>query len=160
MQKNSHSKRIKIFTKTTEPSFCEEQGGFLDRCMTENQHTHNFLSRISSSPENKFTPYFPRKRKMSEDSGIVYKMNASAPFEFYEKRQNIIKEMVVAIEHKNIIREQLAQCARDETVNQFRNCRELVEKYMAIQKDKYHGMIFPEGEEPKNRGNMNMIQRK
>lgn len=57
---------------------------------------------------------------MSDDSGIVYKMNASAPFEFYEKRQNIIKEMVVAIEHKNIIREQLAQCARDETVNQFK----------------------------------------
>ena len=50
-----------------------------------------------------------------------------------------------------LLRAKLKHCVRTETVNQFVNCRELREKYFDLCKDRYHGMIFPEGKEPTNR---------
>lgn len=88
---------------------------------------------------------------MSAEGEVKYKLNTASPFEFHERKRQMVFEYQIAVEQKAIIRDQLAECARTENVNQFRNCRELREKYLALQRDRYHGMLFPEDLQPTNR---------
>jgi hypothetical protein len=88
---------------------------------------------------------------MSEPQEIKYKLKSASPYEFHERKRQLVFEYQIAVEQMAIIREQLADCARKENVNQFRNCRELREKYLQLQRDRYHGMLFPEDLQPHNR---------
>lgn len=88
---------------------------------------------------------------MSEQQEIAYKLKSGSPYECHIKRQQLSYEYAIAVQQMSIIRDKLAKCAREETVNQFRNCKELREKYLALQQDRYHGMLFPEELEPTNR---------
>ncbi len=88
---------------------------------------------------------------MSEQNDIKYKLNSASSYDYYERKRQLVLEYQIAIETMGIVRDQLGKCAREEGVNQFRNCRELREKYLKLQQDRYHGMLFPEDLEPKNR---------
>ena len=67
------------------------------------------------------------------------------------RSEAVVREYQIAIEGMHLVRERLADCVRHEGVNQFVNCKELREQYWALCNDRYRGMVFPEGAEPKNR---------
>jgi hypothetical protein len=73
------------------------------------------------------------------------------PAEFYQRNEDLIREQQIALQAMRITGERLAHCFRTEGVNQFANCKDIREKYWALCTDRYRGMIFPAGEEPKNR---------
>jgi hypothetical protein len=75
----------------------------------------------------------------------------TGPVEFNVRRDALVRENQIAIEYQNIVRERLADCARKEGVNQFVNCKELREQYLAICNDRFKGMIFPADSQPLNR---------
>lgn len=75
----------------------------------------------------------------------------SSTYAYYIRQDQLAKEYQIGIESVNLLREDLRNCIRSEGVNQFVNCKELREKYAAVCKDNFHGMIFPEGLEPKTR---------
>eukprot|EP01036_Dinobryon_divergens_P023495 gene23494-31847_t len=83
------------------------------------------------------------------DREIKYK--AESPHEYYVKRDKWVREYQIAVETMGIVRKDLAHCVRTESVNQFTKCKDLREKYFALCLDNYHGMIFPEGQEPASR---------
>lgn len=92
--------------------------------------------------------------------GIKYKLNSESPYDYHVKKGQLVKEYQIAVETMNIVREELAECVRSEGVNQFRNCRELREKYMQLQRDRYHGMVFPEDLQPASREIPGLIVKK
>ena len=71
--------------------------------------------------------------------------------EYNARNEAVVREYQIAIEGMRLVRERLADCVRHEGVNQFVNCKELREQYWALCNDRYRGMVFPEGSEPKNR---------
>eukprot|EP01040_Poterioochromonas_malhamensis_P006575 gene6574-7079_t len=73
------------------------------------------------------------------------------PYEYKIQQEALAREYQIAIAEMNLLHDELADCARRENVNQFVNCKELREKYWTLCKDRYRGMIFPEGLEPSNR---------
>lgn len=77
--------------------------------------------------------------------------NSRTPAEFYQRNEELVREQEIALQSMRLAGERLAHCFRTEGVNQFANCKDLREKYWALNIDRYHGMLFPAGEEPKNR---------
>ena len=75
----------------------------------------------------------------------------SSPYNHHVRNELLTREYQIALESKAALREKLAHCVRTETVNQFTHCKELREEYFALCQDKYRGMIFPPGQEPKSR---------
>ena len=75
----------------------------------------------------------------------------SNPVAYNERREALVREKQIAIEYQNVVRERLADCARKEGVNQFVNCKELREQYLALCTDRFNGMIFPPDAQPLNR---------
>lgn len=75
----------------------------------------------------------------------------STPYNFHVRNDLLTAEYQIAIEHMNIVREKLATCAMEETVNQFVNCKELKNQYLELCQDRYRGMLFPPGTGPANR---------
>lgn len=75
----------------------------------------------------------------------------SSPYNHHVRNEQLVREYQIALESKGALKEKLAHCVRTETVNQFTACRELREKYFALCNDKFKGMIFPPGQEPKSR---------
>ena len=75
----------------------------------------------------------------------------TSPYDFNIRREALVRENQIAIEYQNVVRERLADCARKEGVNQFVNCKELREQYMALCNDRFKGMIFPADAQPLNR---------
>ena len=73
------------------------------------------------------------------------------PYDYTIQRDALAREYQIALEEMGMLRKELAHCVRTENVNQFANCKELRERYWALCKDRYRGMIFPEGDEPKSR---------
>jgi hypothetical protein len=71
--------------------------------------------------------------------------------EFYQDKENLIREQQIALQTMKLTGERLAHCFRTEGVNQLENCKDLREKYWALCNDRYRGMIFPVGEEPSNK---------
>lgn len=108
--------------------FPESQIGFFD----------HFPSNAQSMSEEKKNPYATYRRGIS-------------PYENYVKDDKFAREKKIAAEHMQLVRERLTHCVRTETVNQFHACKELREQYLELCMDRYHGMLFPPGEEPQNR---------
>lgn len=71
--------------------------------------------------------------------------------EYNARNEAVVREYQIAVEGMRLVRERLTDCVRHEGVNQFVNCKELREQYWALCNDRYRGMVFPEGSEPKNR---------
>lgn len=77
--------------------------------------------------------------------------NKLSPYENQVRTEKLAREYQIAVEYLNIVRERLEECVRVETVNQFTACKAVREQYFKLCTDRYHGMLFPPGEEPANR---------
>ena len=51
------------------------------------------------------------------------------PVAFVQQREHDTRERMIDIEKAKLIRERLRECYRNEGVNHFENCKDLVEKY-------------------------------
>lgn len=83
----------------------------------------------------------------------------STPYNFHLRNEQLAREYQVSIETMGLLRNELQDCVRNETVNQFVNCKELREKYFALCTDRYKGMIFPPDKEPTNRNVPGLVKR-
>lgn len=86
-----------------------------------------------------------------------YYKQGMSPYDYHCKREVDMKEHYIAIAHQQLLRERLAVCVRSEGVNQFVNCKELREKYAEVCRDRYHGQLFAEGDEPAHRQTPGLI---
>ena len=86
--------------------------------------------------------------------------DSSSPFNFNVRNEQLIREYQVAVEGMKLVRERLAHCARTEGANQFVNCKELREQYLALCNDRFKGMVFPEDSQPLNRNVPGLLQGK
>lgn len=77
--------------------------------------------------------------------------NAESPYDYHTKSEQLVREYQISLESMALVRQRLADCARTEAVNQFVNCKELREKYAALCKDNYRGMVMPPDFEPTSR---------
>lgn len=68
---------------------------------------------------------FPSSPPSNFDKAAPY----SDPVAFMQQREHETRERMIDIEKAKLIREQLRECYRNEGVNHFENCKELVEKY-------------------------------
>ena len=75
---------------------------------------------------------------------------------FYDRNEKMAREVMIANETLNILKEKLAHCFRTEGVNHYVNCKDLREKYFGLCKDRFKGMILPPGTEPANRNVMSI----
>lgn len=75
----------------------------------------------------------------------------TSPYEYIVRQEQLTREYQIALEQMGIVRENLAECVREEGINHFVNCKELREKYWVLCNDRFRGMVFPEGQEPTNR---------
>ena len=78
---------------------------------------------------------------MEKESPFIDRSSANA---FHERNEILAREYMVAVEGMHIIGEKLAHCFRTEGVNHYVNCRELREKYAALCKDRFRGMVLPQ----------------
>jgi len=74
---------------------------------------------------------------MAEDKSI------SSVYEYNQKLDVLSREYEIALQTQQIVGDKLAECFRQEGVNQFVNCRELALRYSELVNDKYHGMLLP-----------------
>lgn len=102
---------------------------------------HNFCNNksIKMSDDDNQERFQPRPLK------------AESAYEYYKIKDTRIREYVIALESMHLLRDDLSECVRKNSVNQFTKCRELREQYFELCLDRYRGMIFPEGKEPTNR---------
>ena len=75
----------------------------------------------------------------------------STPYNFHLRNDQLVREYQVSLENMNLIRRDLSECVRTETVNQFVNCKELREKYFELCQDRFRGMVMPPDSKPMNR---------
>ena len=83
---------------------------------------------------------------------IATKKGTRTPYEFYFSNEQKVREAQIAQANMQLLREELGECVRTEGLNANVNCYELRKKmFDLLTKDRFRGMIFPEGEEPSNR---------
>ena len=68
---------------------------------------------------------FPSSPPASFDKSNPYE----DPVAFVQQREHDTRERMIDVEKAKLIRERLRECYRNEGVNQFENCKDLVEKY-------------------------------
>ena len=68
---------------------------------------------------------FPSSPPTSFDKSNPYE----DPVAFVQQREHDTRERMIDIEKAKLIRERLRECYRNEGVNHFENCKDLVEKY-------------------------------
>ncbi len=79
------------------------------------------------------------------------KTTSGSAYDFHFTNEQLVREAQIASQSAQLLREELGECVRKEGVNANVNCYELRKKYFDLLKDRYQGMIFPEGREPANR---------
>lgn len=75
----------------------------------------------------------------------------SSPYNFHRRNEQLVREYQISLENMSLLRQELSDCVRNETVNQFVNCKELREKYFALCQDKFRGMVMPPDAKEMNR---------
>ena len=68
---------------------------------------------------------FPSSPPASFDKSNPYE----DPVAFVQQREHDTRERMIDVEKAKLIRERLRECYRNEGVNHFENCKDLVEKY-------------------------------
>merc|ERR1712216_947641 len=68
---------------------------------------------------------FPSSPPASFDKSNPYE----DPVAFVQQREHDTRERMIDVEKAKLIRERLRECNRNEGVNHFENCKDLVEKY-------------------------------
>ena len=86
-------------------------------------------------------------------------LDRTTPIDFYERNEKMAREIAIANEGMNILKEKLAHCFRTEGVNHYVNCKDLREKYFVLCKDRFKGMVLPAGTDPENRGMLSLKMR-
>jgi hypothetical protein len=83
-------------------------------------------------------------------------VDRSSTLAFYDRNEKMAREVMIANEGLNILKEKLAHCFRTEGVNHYVKCKDLREKYFSLCQDRFKGMILPSGTEPANRNVMSL----
>ena len=79
-------------------------------------------------------------------------------YDYYYASEQRVRESQIAFANTILLQEELSECVLKEGINANVNCFDLRKKYFdVITKDRYHGMLFPEGEEPANRGISHLV---
>jgi hypothetical protein len=139
----------------------EHVAGALQRFIQEHFHTtfgHRSFSRcplkISS---NKWCVVFARLEmslfRPETEPRPKSAVNRNSLTEFNESTHVMNMEHSIACEHKKIVRDKLKECVLQNFENANENCYDLRVQYVTLLKDRYGGMLFPRGLEPKNRLN-------
>lgn len=121
----------------------------------------NERQQPSSSAKPFFSP--PRIKAMSDEeatnpyANYVRGMN---PYDYKVLVDKQYKEKMIARAYMRIVEERLTECVLTHSVNQFVKCKDLREQYHNLSIDRYHGMLFPPGEEPVNRDPPHLIVRR
>lgn len=77
---------------------------------------------------------------------------STTPYEYILSNEQKIREAQIAQAGMQLLREELGECVRQEGINSNVNCYDLRKKmFDLLTKDRFRGMIFPEGEEPASR---------
>mmetsp|Transcript_15837 Transcript_15837/g.23839 ORF Transcript_15837/g.23839 Transcript_15837/m.23839 type:complete len:101 (+) Transcript_15837:51-353(+) len=75
----------------------------------------------------------------------------SSTHSYQQSTQVLVQEYQVAVESKKLLREELRECILRNHENANENCYDLRVKYVELLKDRFGGMVFPPGLEPKNK---------
>jgi hypothetical protein len=86
-----------------------------------------------------------------EFKSIAAPKDQLTPYEYNVQNERILREVQIAHQSAQLLREELAHCVRTEGINSNVNCYDLRKKYFNLLQDRYRGMLFPEGGEPSNR---------
>jgi hypothetical protein len=68
-----------------------------------------------------------------------------------DRKDQLIREKLIADEYMKVMQERVATCFRTEGVNFAVNCKDIREKYWALCMDRYNGMLFPPDAQPRSR---------
>ena len=95
---------------------------------------------------------------MSQPSSDLAKLqDHSSTYNFVKSSDIIVKEHQIAVEQKKLLRNELKEClaANHEIANE--KCYDLRVAYHTLLQDRFEGMIFPPGMEPKVRKQTRLI---
>jgi hypothetical protein len=83
---------------------------------------------------------------------IATRKGSVPAYDYYYANEQKVREVQIAQAGAQLLREELGECVRENGINANVICFDLRKKYFdLLTKDRYRGMIFPEGEEPTNR---------
>lgn len=71
----------------------------------------------------------------------------------------MLLEKTIAVEQKKILRQKLKECILQNFENANEQCYDLRVQYVELLKDRYGGLLFPPGYEPKNRVNPLLVEK-
>jgi hypothetical protein len=75
----------------------------------------------------------------------------SSTYNFVKSNDTIVREHQIAAEHKKILRRELKECLASNHEISNEKCYDLRVAYVNLLQDRFEGMVFPAGMEPKNR---------
>lgn len=88
---------------------------------------------------------------MSAQSDLTKLQDRSSTYNFVKSNDIIVREHQIAAEQKKILRRELKECGAANHENANEKCYDLRMAYVALLQDRFEGMVFPVGMEPKNR---------
>jgi hypothetical protein len=74
-------------------------------------------------------------------------LDRRSPYHHEVRLEQLARETTIATETMQLIREQLADCVRNNFVNMYSECKDLREQYFALCTDKHKGKLVPPGVE-------------
>jgi hypothetical protein len=86
-------------------------------------------------------------------------LNKESLAAFDESSHVMVLEKTIAVEQKKILRQKLKACILQNFENANEKCYDLRVQYVELLKDRYGGLLFPPGYEPKNRVNPSLIEK-
>ena len=94
---------------------------------------------------------------MSAQSDLTKLQDRSSTYNFVKSNDTIVREHQIAAEHKKILRNELKEClaANHEIANE--KCYDLRMAYVTLLQDRFEGMVFPAGFEPKVRSQPRIV---
>jgi hypothetical protein len=86
-------------------------------------------------------------------------LNKESLMAYDQSNHVMVLEKTIAVEQKKILRHKLKECILQNFENSNEKCYDLRVQYVELLKDRYGGLLFPAGYEPKNRVNPSLIEK-